>query len=88
MISVKCSSDKLLCIGARARTSGFTNGVGQIWLDNVQCRGTENRLLDCPHLPLGVHNCNHNEDAGVTCLMADSPPGNKMEPSQAWSYLV
>jgi hypothetical protein len=53
--------------GAAALTSGFTNGVGQIWLDNVQCRGTETRLIDCPHLPLGTHNCEHTEDAGVRC---------------------
>ena len=50
-----------------ALTSGFTNGVGQIWLDNVQCRGTETTLISCPHLPLGTHNCVHSEDAGVRC---------------------
>ena len=48
-------------------TSGFTNGVGQIWLDNVGCRGTETRLIDCPASPLGSHNCGHIEDAGVRC---------------------
>ena len=53
--------------GAVALTSGFTNGVGVIWLDNVQCRGTESTLVSCPHLPLGTHNCNHAEDAGVRC---------------------
>ena len=47
--------------------SGFTNGVGQIWLDNVQCRGTETRLIDCPANALGSHNCVHFEDAGVRC---------------------
>ena len=53
--------------GAVALTTGFTNGAGQIWLDNVQCVGTETRLIDCPHLPLGTHNCGHIEDAGVRC---------------------
>jgi hypothetical protein len=53
--------------GAVALTSGFTNGAGQIWLDNVQCRGTETRLIDCPANPLGNHNCGHIEDAGVRC---------------------
>ena len=47
--------------------TGFTNGVGQIWLDNVQCRGTETRLIDCPANALGSHNCGHIEDAGVRC---------------------
>ena len=53
--------------GAVALTTGFTNGAGQIWLDDVQCRGTESRLIDCPALPLGTHNCAHIEDAGVRC---------------------
>ena len=53
--------------GAVALTFGFTNGVGQIWLDDVACRGTETRLVDCPARPLGTHNCVHSEDAGVRC---------------------
>jgi hypothetical protein len=53
-----------------ARTTGFTNGaVGtQIWLDNVQCTGTETSLFGCQANPLGNENCNHAEDAGVSCL--------------------
>ena len=47
--------------------SGFTNGAGQIWLDNVQCSGTETRLIDCPANALGTHNCVHTEDAGIRC---------------------
>ena len=58
----------VLFIGAVALTTGFTNGAGQIWLDNVQCRGTETRLIDCPRNALGSHNCAHFEDAGVRCL--------------------
>jgi hypothetical protein len=47
--------------------TGFTNGVGQIWLDNVQCRGSETTLISCPRNALGSHNCAHFEDAGVRC---------------------
>ena len=54
--------------GAVATTSGFSNGVGQIWLDNVACDGYETRLIDCPANPLGSHNCGHSEDAGVSCI--------------------
>ena len=43
------------------------NGTGQIWLDNVQCRGNETRLIDCLANPLGTHDCVHSEDAGVDC---------------------
>ena len=56
-------------LGSVAITTGFTNGAGQIWLDNVHCRGTETRLIDCPaNDELGVHNCGHINDAGVRCL--------------------
>ena len=50
-----------------ALTTGFTNGAGQIWLDDVACRGTEARLIDCLARPLGQHNCAHVEDVGVRC---------------------
>ncbi len=55
--------------GAVALTVGFTNGAGQIWLDDVSCTGTETRLIDCPASPLGQHNCVHTEDAGVMCVI-------------------
>ena len=54
-------------LGSVAITSGFTNGVGIIWLDDVRCVGTETRLIDCPASALGTHNCGHIEDAGVRC---------------------
>ena len=43
-------------------------GSGEIWLDELRCRGTESDIFDCPHNGIGVHNCGHNEDAGVQCL--------------------
>ena len=52
------------------------------WLDNLQCAGDEDDLLDCPRRgnpAVGGHNCNgggqdgrHVEDAGVRCLKAES----------------
>ena len=47
--------------------AAFGAGTGSIWLDNVQCVGTETRLIDCPANTIGVHNCIHFEDASVRC---------------------
>ncbi|NXL67013.1 DMBT1 protein, partial [Chordeiles acutipennis] len=45
----------------------FGQGSGQIWLDDMNCTGTEADLSSCRTRPWGEHNCNHGEDAGVVC---------------------
>ncbi|XP_063971489.1 uncharacterized protein LOC129281473 isoform X4 [Lytechinus pictus] len=49
----------------------FGEGTGKIILDNVQCRGTEADLFECPSNHPLVHDCNHFEDAGVHCYISD-----------------
>ena len=45
----------------------FGAGSGPIYYDEVICNGTEERLADCFHLGIGIHNCSHSQDAGVVC---------------------
>ncbi|NXG40257.1 DMBT1 protein, partial [Dromaius novaehollandiae] len=45
----------------------FGRGRDNIWLDEVNCTGTEAALSECGAKPKGVHNCHHGEDAGVVC---------------------
>ncbi|KAF5894520.1 deleted in malignant brain tumors 1 protein-like, partial [Clarias magur] len=47
--------------------AAFGRGSGQIWMDNVRCSGRESSITQCTHNGFGSHNCNHGEDAGVTC---------------------
>lgn len=47
----------------------FGQGRGTILLDNLKCTGTEANLLQCSHIAWNVHNCDHSEDASVTCAL-------------------
>ncbi|XP_051742595.1 uncharacterized protein LOC127508559 isoform X4 [Ctenopharyngodon idella] len=66
---------QLGCGGAVSATSSasFGQGSGQIWLDDVGCSGSESSLTQCSHNPIGTHNCDHSEDAGVVCSQDKLP---------------
>uniref|UniRef100_A0A8P4GPV9 SRCR domain-containing protein n=1 Tax=Dicentrarchus labrax TaxID=13489 RepID=A0A8P4GPV9_DICLA len=49
------------------QSAHFGQGTGQIWLDDVDCSGSERSLTECQHIGFGAHNCGHGEDAGVVC---------------------
>ena len=46
----------------------FGGGSGEIFIDNVHCDGSEDRLENCPHNGIENHNCVHRADAGVICF--------------------
>ncbi|KAK7481079.1 hypothetical protein BaRGS_00027715 [Batillaria attramentaria] len=46
----------------------FGQGTGPVWLDTLQCAGSENHLFECPMTDaVGKTGCNHGGDAGVIC---------------------
>ena len=55
--------------------ASYGEGSGPIWMDNVQCVGTEARLDQCVFSGWGVAPSDgHAEDAGVAC--AGQPPSS------------
>ena len=58
-----------MCIDAVAYGGAlYGQGTGPIWLEELACSGSEDRIIDCSHPPLGTHNCDHIHDVGVICI--------------------
>ncbi|NXF88911.1 DMBT1 protein, partial [Eubucco bourcierii] len=58
----------------------FGPGSGPIWMQIVQCDGSESALSDCRSIRNPFRRCGHHEDAGVNCsdrrsLVAGYPSG-------------
>ena len=45
----------------------YGQGSDKIWLDNVNCIGTELTIENCSHNGWGNDDCSHNEDAVIKC---------------------
>ena len=53
-------------------------GTGPIWLDEVQCKGSELDLGQCSHQPWGYNDCNHQEDVYVACYVRTKNTARKL----------
>jgi len=49
-------------------------GSGTIWLDDVQCNGTETEIDECRHRGWGNVRCGHNHDVSIACIPGISLP--------------
>ena len=72
--------------GIPRREAHFGRGSGRIWLDNLQCNGTESSLEYCVSSQWGENNCGHSEDAGIECR--DDNLKNKTTPEGKCSVYV
>ena len=65
--------------------------TSMIWLDEVDCIGHEQSLMNCSHNDLGVNDCTHIEDVGVACNAAPpTQPPTTPSPGRytMWVWLV
>ncbi|XP_049329336.1 deleted in malignant brain tumors 1 protein isoform X3 [Astyanax mexicanus] len=47
--------------------AAFGRGKGQVWSEELQCRGTESQIHFCPKSSSLKHNCSHDNDVGLVC---------------------
>ena len=57
-----------LAVAARVKAFYRQDHGKTIWLDDLNCVGTEMTIRNCSHKGWNVHNCTHEEDAGVKCI--------------------
>ncbi|KAL6460136.1 hypothetical protein MHYP_G00318950 [Metynnis hypsauchen] len=47
--------------------ASFGRGEGQVWSEELQCRGNESQIHFCPKSSSLKHNCSHDSDVGLVC---------------------
>ena len=64
----RCIEIKLSLSGAETLKglSPFNDTV-PIYLDQLNCIGDEENLMDCQRYIPGIHSCDHSEDVGIHC---------------------
>ncbi|XP_049330416.1 deleted in malignant brain tumors 1 protein-like isoform X14 [Astyanax mexicanus] len=47
--------------------AAFGRGEGQVWSEELQCRGNESQIHFCPKSSSLKHSCSHDDDVGLVC---------------------
>ncbi|XP_049320452.1 scavenger receptor cysteine-rich type 1 protein M130 isoform X5 [Astyanax mexicanus] len=47
--------------------AAFGRVEGQVWSEELQCRGSESQIHFCPKSSSLKHNCSHDDDVGLVC---------------------
>ncbi|XP_030649731.1 LOW QUALITY PROTEIN: antigen WC1.1-like [Chanos chanos] len=47
--------------------AAFGKGEGQVWSEEIQCKGDESHIFFCPMSPSQSQNCSHDNDVGLIC---------------------
>ncbi|XP_072529569.1 scavenger receptor cysteine-rich domain-containing protein DMBT1-like [Salminus brasiliensis] len=50
--------------------AAFGRGEGQVWSEELQCRGNESQIHFCPTSSSLKHNCSHDNDVGLVCSVS------------------
>ncbi|XP_071141936.1 neurotrypsin-like [Mytilus edulis] len=56
------------CSGQMIPAVRINDGQGTIWLNDVNCFGSESELLNCTYT-IDTSNCHHSEDVGIHCFL-------------------
>ena len=56
-----------LDLGAALGSAFYGEGSGVVWLNGLNCVGSEFIIGNCSHRGWGIGNCSHSQDVGLKC---------------------
>ena len=61
------SSKSIFPTGAFAFTGRYTESFKSIYINDLNCNGSEESVWECSHNRIEGYSCNHRQDASVMC---------------------
>jgi len=55
--------------GHQVVSNVYGAGAGAIFMDDVDCTGSETSLADCNHRGWGSHSCVYSDDVAIECYV-------------------